>query len=289
VGLFGQNESEPRRAGCSGRLMGALLIGALALFMYMTNTQENPVTGAKQHVSMTPDEEIHLGLQAAPEMAQQMGGELPDTDVRTQEVRKMGNYIVTNSHAQKGPWKFKFHVLSDAKTVNAFALPGGQIFITRGLLDQLQTEAQLAGVLSHEMGHVIQRHSAQQMAKGQLGQMLVLATQVGVDSDQGYGAAMIANVVNQMMQLRYSRNDELEADQWGLILMAQAGYDPRAMLEVMEILERAAGSGHGPEMLQTHPYPENRIAQIKEYLQKNPPKSGLKEGRNLPAILRRGQ
>lgn len=269
------------RRGCGGRFLGALLIAGLAFIMYCTNTQTNPITGEKQHVTMTPQQEISLGIQSAPRMAAQMGGELPSSNPKVQEVQRIGSSLVQNTQARKSPWKFQFHVLADSKTVNAFALPGGQIFMTSGLLNRLQTEAQVAGVLAHEIGHVIQRHSAEQMAKGQLGQMLVLATQVGT-SDQynsGYGAAMIANVVNQMMQLRYSRSDELEADLWGLKLMTEAGYDPRAMLQVMRILKEASGSGGGPEMLQTHPYPESRIEQINEYLKQNPPDPTLKEGR----------
>lgn len=269
----------------SRRLLVTLFIAGMAFFLYMTNTQENPVTGVKQHVSLTPDEEVRLGIQAAPEMASQMGGEISQNDPRYIETQKIGREIVEQTEAHKGPWNFKFHVLGDTKTVNAFALPGGQIFITLGLLNLLQTEAQLAGVLSHEIGHVIQRHSAQQMAKGQLGQMLVVAaTQMGSSNDQATAAAVIANVVNQMMQLRYGRHDELEADQWGLKLMSEVGYNPEAMVEVMEILKKASGSGRGIEMLQTHPHPEARQKQIREYLLKNPATKKFTEGKRLQDI-----
>jgi predicted Zn-dependent protease len=222
-------------------------------------------------------------------MAAQMGGEIPSNDPRTQVVQAIGNEIVSHSKAHKGPWKFKFHLLADPKTVNAFALPGGQIFITLGLLNRLENEAQLAGVLSHEIGHVIQRHAAQQMAKGELGQILIMATSVGVSDpnnpNQGRTAAAIASVVNQFAQLRYSRHDELEADQWGLDLMSEAGYNPKAMLDVMRILETAVPGGHQPEMLLTHPYPENRIQHINSYLKNHPSSSDLSNGRNLREVL----
>jgi predicted Zn-dependent protease len=261
----------------------ALAIAAIGFLMYCTNTETNPITGEKQYVSMTPQQEITLGLKAAPEMAAQMGGEVSSSDPRAQLVQKLGNYLIQNSVAKKGPWRFNFHLLADTKTVNAFALPGGQIFITLGLFNQLQTEAQLAGVLAHEMGHVIQRHSAEQLAKGQLGQILVTATAVGASGERssGYEAAMLANVVNQMMQLRYSRGDELEADEWGLKIMEESGYNPKAMIEVMRILEKAAGKQHQPEMLLTHPYPESRIQKINAYLKEHPPSPNLKEGRSL--------
>ena len=121
-----------------------------------------------------------MGIQSAPEMAAKMRGEIPSSDPRAQEVQKIGQQIVLKSEAHKGPWHFRYHLLADPKTINAFALPGGQIFITLGLLNKLQTEAQLAGVLAHETGHVIQRHAAQQMAKGELGQIFVMATGIGI-------------------------------------------------------------------------------------------------------------
>lgn len=282
---MGPNDSPPRRGLMGSPLIMALLFAAFGFIMYMTHTETNPITGVKQHISLTPEQEIRLGLQSAPQMAAEMGGEVPANDPRTIEVQRIGNEIVAKSDAHKGPWQFKYHLLADPKTINAFALPGGQIFITAGLLDLLQTEAQLAGVLAHETGHVIQRHSAQQMAKGELGQILVAATGMGLSDpnnpNRGRQAAAVAAIVNQMTQLRYSRKDELEADEWGLLLMAQAGYTPAAMLEVMDILEKSAPGGHQPEILQTHPYPENRRKMIREYLEKHPSKSNLTEGAKL--------
>lgn len=286
MGLFDTQEGRGSRGS---PIVIALIMAAVGLFMYLSHTEENPVTGAKQHVSITPEQEIRLGIQAAPEMADKMGGEVPISDPRVKEVQKIGNAIIAHSDAHKGPWKFQFHLLADPKTINAFALPGGQIFITTGLLNLLETEAQLAGVLAHEAGHVIQRHSAQQMATGELGQILVTATGIGFSDpnnpNRSQEMAAIASIVNQVTQLKYSRNDELEADQWGLLLMAQAGYTPKAMLEVMDILEKSAPGGHQPEMLLTHPYPEKRKQQIRDYLEKHPPKSNLTEGENLKKIL----
>lgn len=279
------DNSPPGRSNFKGRLIAALMIALVAWFMYMHQVEENPITHEKQHVAISPDQEIRLGLESAPEMAREMGGEVPASDPRKQEVEAMGEYIVSNTNAKNSPWKFKFHLLADKDMVNAFALPGGQIFITLGLYDKLRTEAQLAGVLSHEMGHVIERHSAQQMAKSRLGQMLIVAVGTGA-SDSGdstnNNAAMIASFVNQMFQLRYSRHDESQADEWGIKLMEQVGYDPMAMIEVMEILKASGGKGQGPEMFQTHPNPDLRIQQIKDYLKAHPPAPTLKEGNKLP-------
>lgn len=270
------------------RLIIGIVIALIGFALYMSQTQVNPITGEKQHISISPDQEIRLGLESAPEMAREMGGEIPPTDPRSEEVQRIGTLIVSRTDAHKGPWKFKFHLLADPQTINAFALPGGQVFITLGLLNKLQTEAQLAGVLSHEIGHVLERHSAQQMAKSQLGDMLVVATGAAAsdpNSPGGYtNATMVAAVINHMFQLRYSRHDESEADQWGLKLMMQAGYDPKAMIAVMEILKASSGRGHSPEIFQTHPNPDLRIQQIKAYLAEHPPTGNLSEGKRLREV-----
>lgn len=294
------NGYEPQRGGgyggggggISGRLIMALIIAAVGFFMYLSQSETNPVTGKKQHVTISPSDEIKLGLQSAPQMAKEMGGELPATDPHSVEVKKLGQLIVSKSEARGSPWKFQFHVLSDNKTVNAFALPGGQIFITQGLLNKLDSEAQLAGVLSHEMGHVIERHTAQQMAKSRLGDILVTAVGVGVtdpNNPNGANASMVAAVVNHMFQLRYSRNDEAEADMWGIKLMMEMGYDPQAMIQVLQILKaEGASHGHTPELFQTHPDPDHRIMLIREYLKQHPPAPHQNEGGNLKQILNNG-
>ncbi|HSA88366.1 MAG TPA: M48 family metallopeptidase, partial [Burkholderiales bacterium] len=159
------------------------------------------------------------------------------------------------------PYKFSFHVLADARTVNAFALPGGPIFITEGLLRQLKTEAEVAAVLGHEVGHVIARHSSERLAQQQLTQGLLGALVIGSGD---YTTAQIGQVVGGMIGMSYGRNDELESDALGIRIMAEAGYDPRAMIRVMEVLAKASGGSRRPEFFSTHPAPENRIARIKE-------------------------
>lgn len=272
-----------------GRLIVGAVIALIGLGIYMSQTQVNPVTGEKQHVAMSVDQEMALGLQAAPQMAAKMGGDVdPGQDPRASLVEEIGNRLVHNSDASKSPYveNFHFHLLRDPKTVNAFALPGGQVFITAGLLDRLQNEAQVAGVLGHEIGHVIARHSAQQMAKGQLGQILTVAVGVGADNGQGRGrnAQLVAAMVNQMSQLRFSRGDESQADHYGLKYMAEAGYDPSAMLDVMKILKEASGGQHPPEILATHPLPETRLEQIQAEIHEAYPQgipSNLTKGRPL--------
>ena len=220
-----------RRGIGGGRLLIALILAAVAIISYYSRTEVNPVTGEKQRVAMNVDQEKALGLESAPQMAREMGGVLdPSTDAQARAVAEMGRRLVEKTEASKSPYadNFNFYLLADPQTINAFALPGGQIFITRGLYSRLENESELAGVLGHEVGHVINRHSAEQMAKGQLGQMLAGAVAVGADDGAGGGqrAAMVAAMVNQMMQLKYGRGDESESDTYGMKIMADAGYDP---------------------------------------------------------------
>jgi predicted Zn-dependent protease len=216
-------------------------------------------------VKLTPDQEVRLGLESAPEMAAQMGGEMPAGDARTREVVSMGNRLV--AVVPNDPYQFEFHLLRDPETVNAFALPGGQVFITMGLLQRLETEGQLAGVLGHEIGHVIERHAAEHMATQDFYNSIVGATGVATGDQR---AAAVAQYVTQIRQLKYGRGDELEADTWGLKLMAQIGFDPREMLKVMEVL-KSVSSGRGSEMMSTHPLPESRIERIDAWLKENYP------------------
>ncbi|MDQ3073663.1 MAG: M48 family metallopeptidase, partial [Bacteroidota bacterium] len=230
-----------RRGG--GRIIIAVLIAIGSLISYYSVTQENPVTGEKQHIGIAPEQEIALGLEAMPTMMQQYGGESDDMDARA-IVQRVGQKIVESSPAGKSDYKsnFVFHLLADNQTVNAFALPGGQIFITEALYRQLTSEDELAGVLGHEIGHVIARHSAEQMAKARLTQGLTGAAVIAT-YDPGNPAttqtAAFAQLIGQMVNMRYGREDELEADKWGVKLMGEAGYDPYALIEVMNILEKA--------------------------------------------------
>mgnify|MGYP001207736565 FL=1 len=150
------------------QLIIGLVVAAFSLLSYFGSSSINPITGEKQHVGgMSPKEEVAMGLQSAPQMAAQMGGLTQDARAR-QLVAAVGAKVVAGSVAAKSGYPFKFHTLADPRTVNAFALPGGQIFITMSLLSRLETEGQLAAVLAHEVGHVIARHSAEHIAKDQL-------------------------------------------------------------------------------------------------------------------------
>lgn len=244
------------------RIIIGVVIAIIAVISYYMKTDENPVTGEKQRVSLTVEEEIKLGLQSTPEMKAEFGGEYPDIKLQAY-VDRVGNKIVQSTEAGRSPYRFEFHLLADAKTVNAFALPGGQIFITYALLKRLKNEDQLAGVLAHEIGHVINRHGAEHIAKQELTQGLLQATDVATGDP-----SMITRFVGGMINLKYGREDELESDEYGVRYMLQAGYDPAAMVDVMTILKEASGGGNRPEFMSTHPSPDNRIEKLKELVKK---------------------
>jgi predicted Zn-dependent protease len=241
------------------------VIAIASLVTYFSSSQENPVTGETQYVDLTVKQEIALGLEAAPKMADKFGG--LDPSERTQStVDRIGQEIVAESPAGESPYEFEFHVLADRETVNAFALPGGQIFITRALYDKLDTR-ELAAVLGHEVAHVIARHSSEQIAKAKLTEGLTGAAVVATydpDNPSSRQAAQMAAVIGQLINLKYSRDDELESDRLGVCFMEDAGYNPQGMREVMEVLASARQGQAPPEFLSTHPNPENRFEQIEE-------------------------
>jgi predicted Zn-dependent protease len=272
---------DPRRqafGGSSGRssfktrLIIAAIIAIFALVSYYGRPgDENKITGEKERVAFSDEaDEVVLGLQAAPEMVQMHGGPSRDREAQAM-VDRIGNQLLDGldkklaEQGRSNPYRenFKFTLLADPETVNAFALPGGQVFITAALFGDLETEGQLAGVLGHEIGHVIERHGNKRMAQNQLFQGLAAAGGVAGGDAQ---SAQMAQAVAQMVQMKYGRGDELESDKWGVRLTALAGYDPRAMIGVMEVLDRASGGAAPPEFFSTHPKPANRVAYIKQVI-----------------------
>jgi beta-barrel assembly-enhancing protease len=262
--------SRGRGSGASGRLLMAAVLVIISLITYFGSQSTNPVTQDVQYISMSIDQEIAMGLQAAPELADQFGGLDPNQSDQ-QRVQEIGQRIVQDSPASTTPYQYAFHLLADPQTVNAFALPGGQVFITRALYDQLQTDGELAGILGHETGHVVARHSAEQIAKAQLTQGLTGAAVIAAcDPNNPNGcvaASQMAALVGQLIGMKYSRDDENEADWLGVCFMNDSGYDPQDMVKVMQILDSLSQGQSPPEFLSTHPDPGNRILQIQADIQ----------------------
>jgi predicted Zn-dependent protease len=267
------------RGGCSGRILIALVVAAISLITYFSSQQYNPVTDEVQYIDLSIEDEIALGLQAAPQMADQYGGLHPDQEAQAL-IDEIGQRIVNQSNAGSSDYQFEFHLLAEPEVVNAFALPGGQIFITAGLLNLLDSEAQLAGVLAHEIVHVVGRHSAEQMARVRLTEGLTGAAVLAAydpENPNSIGTAQMAQLIGGMVNMRYGREDEIESDELGVRYMAEAGYDPRAMISVMQILAEAGGPNRQPEFFSTHPNPDRRIENIEAAIAEQFP-NGVPEG-----------
>jgi predicted Zn-dependent protease len=219
---------------------------------------------------MSPQQEVAMGLQAAPEMAAQHGGSYPDPELNALVDKVGAKLVAANSRGawaeQFAKYRFDFHLLRDAEMVNAFALPGGQIFFTYGLLKELNTEDDVAGVLGHEIGHVVGRHSAEQMARSQLWAGIAQAAGMA-GADFNLNPQQIAGLVYQVKTTSYGREDENQADDLGVRFMVNAGYNPEALINVMQVLKAKGGAGGGPEFLKTHPDPGNRIEHIKKVIE----------------------
>ena len=252
-----------RSRGFKLRLLIGLGIALFAVVKYCGSAQDNPFTGERQHISLSEEEEIAIGLQSAPAMAEQHGGLHPNNEAQAL-IDNVGRKLVTNSVAADTDYRYEFHLLSDPNTINAFALPGGQIFITYALFSKLETEDQLAGILGHEIGHVVARHSAERIEQQQLTQGLLNGVAVGIDPNTAQGAAAIASIIN----MKYGREDELQSDDLGVRFMMKSGYDPEGMIGVMQILKDAAGPNRTPEFQSTHPDPVNRMEKIRESIEK---------------------
>ncbi len=257
------------------RMVIGLVVALFGLLSYCTNVVENPITGEQQRVQLSPRQEVVIGLKSRNQLAQQHGGLYPDETLQNY-IDTVGKRVVQQSVASTAPYPFEFHLLRDPQTINAFALPGGQVFITAALLSRLSTEAQLAGVLGHEVGHVIARHGAEHLARQNLGAALVNAVGIAASDspESGRQAAVLAQAVNQLVNLKYGRNDELESDRLGFRFMTESGYDPEGLVELMRILSSASGGSRSPEFLSTHPDPGNRVERLQSLIQEEYP-SGI--------------
>jgi predicted Zn-dependent protease len=237
-----------------------LVIGAAASFACATN----PATGERQLVLVSEGKAKALGEESAAQITQSVG--VVDDARLSQYVSGIGNALAAKSERPDAGWKFQ--VLDDP-SVNAFALPGGFIFVTRGILAHLGSEAQLAMVVGHEIGHVTGKHSVDQMSKATVAQLgLGLGAAVS-DTFRQYGTA-VAGAGMKVLFLKYGREDEYQADELGVRYASRGGYAPAELPKVFEVLDRVGKKGGSslPEWLSTHPSPGNRIEEIRGHIAK---------------------
>jgi predicted Zn-dependent protease len=258
----------------------------------LTGCTTNEATGRKQLNLLSRDDEIRLGEQAAPQFSEEGGGPIPNPAIQ-QYVSDLGLRLAELSERPELPWEFK---TLDSAMINAFALPGGKVFVTRGLLGELDNEAQLAGILGHEIGHVTAQHINEQMSQRMVMSVGLIALGAAAQySDEdwveilGIGAA----AGGSLYLLSFGRDQEYESDMLGLRYMTRLGYDPMAQAQTMQLLAEQSSGRAGLEILQTHPYPGKRADRVREliaenypYTQNNP-EYGLFADRYQRMVLRR--
>jgi predicted Zn-dependent protease len=240
----------------------AVFVPVLAV-LALSACATNPVTGGREFTLMSEAQEIQMGLQADPEVRAEMGV-YPDQGLQ-QYVQDVGMRLAEVSQRPELPWHF---AVVDVPAVNAFALPGGYIYITRGLMAHLDTEAEMAGVLGHEIGHVTARHAARAYTRAASVGVGAAVTSILFPSAEPYAAA--AQTGLGVLFLKYDRGQELQSDRLGAEYVAKVGWAPSGMSGVLETLGRisAATDRRGvPNWLATHPQPEDRVAKVAETVQ----------------------
>jgi predicted Zn-dependent protease len=218
----------------------------------------NPATGSNQIMLVSEAQEVEMGRQADAAVVQSIG--LYADPVWQRYIQQFGARLAATSERPNLPWTFR---VVDDPAVNAFAIPGGFVYVTRGLLAHLTSEAELASVVGHEIGHVTARHTVAAMSKQQ-----IIGLGLALGSLASSKVAKYAGTANQalgILFLKFSRDDETQADLLGLRYMRRADFDPRQMPEVFRMLDRlstAEGGSRLPTWLETHPSPGNRVTAI---------------------------
>jgi Zn-dependent protease with chaperone function len=253
-----------------------LLIAAPELLAVAT-APELPNPGS---APLSRDQQIQLGLQTEAEVYKQMPV-LPDSSPVTQYVQQLGRKLVAQV-PQQHTWPYHFHVIPQSD-INAFALPGGPIFINLGTLKAADNEAELAGVMAHEMTHVYMQHSAKQLGKQQLTEGLAGLLGAILPGTLGGNLARLGIQLGAgAISLRYSRADEAQADAGGAIIAYKAGYNPKAMADFFQKLEKQGGTG--PQFLSDHPNPGNRLQAISKEIENWPPKNFVNDSPQFASI-----
>ncbi|MFP4054221.1 MAG: M48 family metalloprotease [Phycisphaerae bacterium] len=237
------------------RLMVLLMAAMLGISSLMVGCGDNGF----QLISR--EQEIAMGEEAAPKFKEEFGGEVEDEALQ-QYVRGVGQSVAAKADR---PMPYEF-TLVRSDTPNAFALPGGKIFITAGLMSYMENERELAAVLAHEVAHVVHRHNVDRLKQQMGASVLLEVAKIAIGPEHAETAGAVGNLVANMTLLKYSRDDEYEADRRGVSIMERAGYNPWGMVELLETLKALSGEGGGTfnEMFQTHPLPENRIDKARE-------------------------
>lgn len=267
------NQAPPQQTAPCGVLGGPGRLGRLALAAFLAvhtaACSVNPATGKSQLAIMSEAQEIETGRQADQEAVAQLGL-YPDENLQ-RYIDRLGSSLAARSERPNLPWQFR---VVDDPAVNAFALPGGFLYVTRGILAHLGSEAEVAAVLGHEIGHVTARHSVEQTSRAQLATFGLGVAMIASEDLRQYG--QLAQAGLGLLFLKFSRDDERQADDLGLRYLTRLSYDPTQMPNVFVTLGRvsaASGAGRVPNWLSTHPAPEDRFQRLSQQIAALPPEA----------------
>lgn len=259
------------------RLMQTIVLALLAFTPLLGGCSTNPATGRTQFdLLLPPAQEVAMGEQAQPQLTAEYGGAVPDEDLQ-HYLTQVGLLMTPHTEGDYPdlPWEF---TLLDSDVINAFALPGGKVFVSRGLVQRFDNEAQLASVVGHEIGHVTARHINERLNRQyalQFGGSLLTAIASGGESTLAQLGVELMVSGAGVYALKFDRDQESEADALGIRYMTRAGYNPIGSLQSMKVLAAAAAEGgdRPAEMFSTHPYPETRVGRIETILRQQHPQA----------------
>ena len=244
-----------------------LLVLSAVVLPIASGCSTNPVTGKTELILIPESQEIAMGLQAAPQLETQFGGAVNDSTLQAY-IQQVGKKVASKADR---PMPYDF-TLVNSGIPNAFALPGGKIFITAGLMSRMTNERQLAAVLGHEIVHVAAKHGVKGMQQNIGASVLVEIAAAAAGADKAAAAKAASQVAASMYGMKYSRDNEYEADRFGTKYMTKAGYNPWGMPELLTILLNLSEKEPGTfaEMFQTHPLSSKRIAAVKSVIASEP-------------------
>ena len=236
------------------------VLAFITIVLVVVSCAINPVTGKRQLMFMSEDQELQLGASYDPQVLATFG--VYENTAIKNFVQSQGNQMGKISHRPN----VQYHVkVLDSPVVNAFAVPGGYIYLTRGIMAQLNSEAEVAGVIAHEMGHIAARHSASQQTKQTLGQLVLIGGMIASKTVAQYADYAMQGM--QLLFLKFSRDDEREADRLGTMYSSIVGYDAHQMAEFFKVLYKmnlASNEGGVPTFLSTHPDPGDRYNYVNQ-------------------------
>lgn len=247
-----------------------------ALLAPLTGCVTNAATGKSSLNLISEQKEIAIGTDAEPQFIDENGGLVASASLRNY-VTELGMELAAVSERPHLPWTFN---VLDSEVINAFALPGGKVFVSRGLIEKMTNEAQLAGVLGHEVGHVTAQHVNSRMSQALIIQGVAIGASVAgevTDDDTLRVLGVGAGVGGGVYLLKFGRDQESESDMLGVRYMTRLGFNPYGQVQVMQILKEAQGDGGGPEFFATHPLPQTRIERLEDLIAEQFPDASWSE------------